>query len=118
MTSAARDLTHSAPHTADIAAASAQAARKAERDARAPAPRRPGAERAAAPLGPLRWRDRVLTHIRAYQRLRPEDRHMLLDKVPRRALRLRDLPGRPCAMGQAAPDEGTGSGVTGPGPAA
>jgi len=84
----ARDLTNPTPHTADIAATAVQAARKAERDARAPAPRRPGAERAAAPLGPLRRRDRVLTHIRAYQRLRPEDRHMLLpDKVPRRPLR-------------------------------
>lgn len=39
--------------------------------------------RPATPTGPLRRRDKVLSDIRAYQRLRPEDRHMLLTEKVR-----------------------------------
>lgn len=51
-----------------------QAARRAEKGEKRG---KRAAEGGGQPL-PLRQRDRMLSHVRAFQRLRPEDRHALL----------------------------------------
>jgi hypothetical protein len=53
-----------------------QAARRAEKAEKRG--RKPALGGADASPPPLRQRDRMLSHVRAFQRLRPEDRHALL----------------------------------------